>query len=481
MPTSHARLSASESGRWTTCVGSVALIETIPEAERQRSSRFADEGTAAHHVVERMLRGATHPSAFLGRWIRVFPDGGTSMLRASVTKMPGPDHYLVDDDMVSALDVMWQYVVRRLREEFSTLAELPDEEAVRRAVEQRWLLLEARVHFIPSRPDDGFGTCDVRIDAWPLLEAVDYKHGRGVLVEVDGNTQLQCYLRGAQLEALSTHWYFRGTIVQPRAHHGDGLVRTWPRHGEPPLTEEHMLGFGEMVETAGKLVDNAASWYAHACEAAQGGDPSQVQEWEAANLRPSEYACRFCRAKPFCGAVRRQVQEVARADFLADPVDELGNGPELPLPMDPTELAVLSDWVPHIRNWCKAILAAEYTMLANGVAVPGRKLVRAKTNRAYKPDVTGQDVAAKCVEMGWIEEDRGVELWEPPTIKSGPQIEKLMRGKGVGANRRAFSEMFLHRPEGGLTVAPDSDERPAVDPRAEGIEAARLEFADAED
>src|SRR5262245_24177460 len=49
----HALCSASSSSRWLNCPGSVGLGLTVPEPPK---SEYAEEGTKAHELAERMLR-----------------------------------------------------------------------------------------------------------------------------------------------------------------------------------------------------------------------------------------------------------------------------------------------------------------------------------------------------------------------------------------------------------------------------------------
>jgi hypothetical protein len=73
--------------------------------------------------------------------------------------------------------------------------------------------------------DDLWGTGDI-ILAWPdLIEIADYKHGKGVVVEIVGNLQLRLYAAGA-LAMLGPVPTIRTTIIQPRAEHADGPVRS---------------------------------------------------------------------------------------------------------------------------------------------------------------------------------------------------------------------------------------------------------------
>lgn len=65
------------------------------------------------------------------------------------------------------------------------------------------VMIEQRVDF--SRwVQEGFGTADCILIADGVLNIVDYKHGKGVEVSAEGNTQLSLYSLGA-LEILRWH------------------------------------------------------------------------------------------------------------------------------------------------------------------------------------------------------------------------------------------------------------------------------------
>ena len=58
------------------------------------------------------------------------------------------------------------------------------------------ILVEQRLDFSKYVPE-GFGTGDCVIIADGTLSVIDYKHGKGILVEAEKNPQMLCYALGA--------------------------------------------------------------------------------------------------------------------------------------------------------------------------------------------------------------------------------------------------------------------------------------------
>lgn len=162
---SHAKLSPSAAERWMTCPGSVVLSEGMPD----KSSAFAEEGTCAHELAEKILMG----SLTIG-----------------------------DSEMMAHVSIYVDHVMNL---------------GGKLHIEQR-----VKVN------DAVYGTADavVWLDNEKHLHIVDLKYGAGVAVEVDGNTQLKIYA----LATLLTFGYpaerVTATIVQPRCPHSDGPVRS---------------------------------------------------------------------------------------------------------------------------------------------------------------------------------------------------------------------------------------------------------------
>ena len=91
------------------------------------------------------------------------------------------------------------------------------------------ILIEQRFSLAKINPPfDAGGTGDAVIldRVNKTIEIVDLKGGRGVVVEAVGNKQLRTYALGAVLANPGDWRTVRVTIVQPRAPHPDGRIRS---------------------------------------------------------------------------------------------------------------------------------------------------------------------------------------------------------------------------------------------------------------
>lgn len=169
----HSKLGASSYKRWRNCPASVRLSVGMPNT----SSPEAQEGTYAHTLGERILNGE----------IRDLSD--------------------FEDEMIEAVMIYVKYV----------------ESA---AVGADYYRLEERFELTAVHPDL-FGTADAVILKDGILYVIDYKHGKGIPVEVEGNEQLQYYALGALLKTKKPCKSVKMVIVQPRCFHQDGPIREW--------------------------------------------------------------------------------------------------------------------------------------------------------------------------------------------------------------------------------------------------------------
>lgn len=369
----HATLGASTASRWMACPGSVHLSETIPHAP---SSIHAQEGTAAHALAELCLRKTQDAGIYVG------------------TTLEGVE---VTDDMAEFVQVFVDYC-RAIQDYDSKIF-----------IEHQFNL----AHLNPPGPM--FGTADfVAYNPRTLeLEVVDLKYGVGVVVDVNENKQLRYYALGAALGMKDAVEVVKMTIVQPRATHRDGAIRS------------ETISYADLIGFTNELMDAARATTA-----------------PDAPLVPGSH-CRWCRASGVCPAQRDRAQLVAQVEFGALPAD-------VPPPpaLVPTE--ILAEWVGkfHILDdWMTAVRATLQGKLERGEDVPGYKLVAKRANRSWVDEAhTSQ----------WLEA-RGEAATDIYTIKlkSPAMIEKLVGKKALPVEQ-------TQKVSSGVTMVPSSDAREAV-------------------
>lgn len=441
----HAKLSASGSKQWMNCPGSVAAEAMNPNP--RGSSIFAMEGTAAHLLCELYAREGLHPEEFLGETIVIWNDDAVlekhlgqmreQVRRGEITgrKPLDPDakieaEFLVDQDMVDAVE----YFVAAVEASRARLDPRGREER-----SEEWLGKLEELHPLLG------GTADyIGVEAFGWAELVDYKHGRGVLVEVRDNTQLKTYGLGVLLEFPDCEGV-RMTIVQPRKEHEDGPIRSIE------YTREELMDFGEELKAAADATQ-------------QSNAERKAGDW-----------CTFCDAKAFvdengefqeCPALIEAMQEEAQFDFSDEP-PEVG----IAIPTNNGGLARASKWLSVFDNYVKAVEGAIQRELLAGRPVEGKKLVRKRANRAFGVYTEDVDELTDADDNYWdgmsegdviaiMESELGLErekCFQPGKLKSPAQFEKM--GKEV---KKLVGEM-AYKPEGGLTVADEDDPRPAVE------------------
>jgi hypothetical protein len=427
--TKHANLAPSQSATWEPCPGSVAMIEAIPKKYRQPSGYYAQLGTAAHGLLERCLSTGHEPAEYLGRIIELLgEDENVSILKPGA-KMPDDEDraiFVVDTDMIEAVETAVAYVLGRMEE----------------LGEGTSLSLEKSVRVLDTR-DDCFGTADVVMSSWPdTLEVDDYKNGSGVLVEVEDNHQLRSYLLGAAREDKFSHDEYIYAVIQPRAPHSDGPIRS------EAVSRKELLQFGLMLERAAKRVDESRAIMA------KGGTADDL--FEQGFLEAGTKQCKWCEAAPTCPAALAKAEEIAGADFDDEPR-------ELTAETDPERLGLLLPWIPFLDSWARAVSEHAQRVAESGGHVEDHKLVHKGSKRRWRevvPNTESDELTQdKLLEImnGEFAVDAKSMLTKPALI-TGPQAEKLVEKK----RRAEFSDMMLHKPDGPLTLVHVDDKRPEV-------------------
>ncbi|EPZ6099324.1 DUF2800 domain-containing protein [Klebsiella aerogenes] len=328
MPDVHARLSPSSAHRWMPCHGSLALESTQPD----KSSAFAEEGTRAHELAEKILNGRLQGFEH---------QGGTD-----------PEMH---DYVLRYVDAVW------------TLAEGNE------------LMVEQRVDFSHIvGVENSFGTADAVVIVGNELQIHDLKYGRGVQVDAEQNEQLQLYALGA-LEQFNLLYDFdsvRLFIHQPRLNH----VSEWA------LSVEELEAFGQRAQEAAANV--IVMFNIAECEG--------VNTLPLENFTPGEKQCRFCKASAICTAREQFHMQTVAGDFddLTAPFGELVTSAIARVPMLTNEqLAEIYGQADFLESWLKAIRDRVNSELNAGHPVPGFKLVTGKQgNRAWRDEVEAEEL-----------------------------------------------------------------------------------------
>ncbi len=490
MPSAHAVRNASGAKRWMNCPGSINMEHGRPN----NSSEAARLGTAAHALGEACLLDRSEAWEWLGGYVRLDPTEQAEVYRPAHSPEEGdktmivPTHssgegrppkghedFPITQDMVDAVQVYLDAV----REEIERLGE-HSELQVEKRFSLSWLVgydydedEEAKVkaagdfYISPSgirrddfgdlvhadgRPCHGpmFGTNDASVVLlFDHVSVFDYKHGQGIVVEVEDNEQELYYALGC---AKELDWAFETldlVIVQPRARHADGRVRRWS------TTKAYLREFEERLRIAALATEEVD-----------------------APLAAGDH-CKFCKAAAVCPTLREEAFNQAGVDF-GDGFEEASVmivGPE-----DTDEdLELRMRAIPLLDSFIKATQTEALRRLREtpgGEACYG-KLVRKKSNRAFRTDLT-DEVTGEALTAFDLLVEKGIPrelLYEEPKAKTPAKVEairppelmaklKAEKVKAPAAFIKALVAEVSHKPEGGITVVPLSDAREAVDPTA---------------
>jgi hypothetical protein len=258
-----------------------------------------------------------------------------------------------------------------------------------------------------------FGTADAVI--WDPktrhLEVVDFKYGQGVFVSAMNNPQLRYYGLGALIDLKLPAKTIDLTIVQPRYESIDGPIRS------------EQLGSIDLLEFTADLI-----MYAKATE-----NPN-------APLNPGDW-CRWCPAgQAFaCPELNKRTKEIAKTEF------SVAAGPLTPYGEEQLKKAL--DSREFVKAWLKTLDEFAYQVLEAGGTIPGYKLVAKRPTRKWKDE--GQATIALNRYTG------KVDIYEPKTLKSPAQMEKLIKDKEV-------LTPLIESISSGHTVVEESDKRPSV-------------------
>ena len=312
-PAEHSVYSASSSKRWMACPASIAMSAGMSSG----TNPAAELGTAAHELGEFCLRLGINTYECIGFTFN--------------------DHE-VDAPMCDAVQLYVSYI-----------RDLCNKYGVNPMLEERVIMT--------SVASDVYGTSDCIVIVGDWLFVLDYKHGFGV-VEVTDNPQAIFYAI-ATLDTFDLWGVIRHielTIIQPRADHIDGSIRS------EQYTIEQLINWRQGFSAA---VTKAR---------AKGNTPVAGEH------------CKYCPARGFC---RARMERTLMYAFGDKPLNEC----------NAEEIAIMYDELDSIKTHIEAIRGKALELARNGATIKGYKLVKG-IQRASCPEPEEFVKAALLTEKG---------------------------------------------------------------------------------
>ena len=390
-PTEHATCSASASSRWLNCTAAPRFEENFPE----ETSTYAEEGRLAHSICEISAQ-------------YVFNVISKRAKNSRIKKLQSDPSY--DDEMLKTAEFYAQY----LWEKAMSFPGKP------------YVVQEVRVDYADYAPE-GFGTCDCVMIGGDLLHITDYKHGKGVEVSAENNSQMRLYALGA-LKRYGTMFSVKRVsmaIVQPRITENVS---------EESLTVDELLAWGEQIKPI-------------ALKAYSGMGEFKTGPW-----------CRFCRGKAQCKARAENYTALEDfKDFLIEGqmggMEKVGyavaqsSGEQVPGVLSDADVGEMLTRAAGLVDWYNDLKDYALNAILSGKTIPGYKVVAGRSIRAF----ADADKALETIKAaGWDE----AMLYERKP-KSLAELEKLI-------GKKDFADLMgdqIVRPVGKPTLVDAGDKR----------------------
>lgn len=408
----HAEIGGSAVDRILACAGSVRESRGKPD----RVTRYAIEGTAAHDVAAQCLNGQRSPDDFLDRYITVVEGNGESQTKHLVH---------VEEEMVES--------VRTYLLESHKANDFGFSVGNLSGAETKVSINE----LIPQYLKPLFGW----VDRWVLrvtqkrLVVIDFKYGKGIVVDAIDNGQLRYYALG--LLCMLKDYPIDDVeliIVQPRGMSID----------LPPIRRE-ILAVPELLEWLDTILA-----------------PGIMKTEEPNAPLVAGPHCIFCRAAGECETLRRDAFDRAMVKYHPQDVmpleEEVLQDPSTLTPMQVSQLLEFTD---RILLWARAFREHAFSLINVGIEVPDWKIVAREGRRRWtKPP---EAIAAELAFRWSLPVEH---LWNNK-LKSPAQIEEVIRKQRRGKSTKLIisgikDTGLWEKPITGTTLARADDPRLAV-------------------
>lgn len=336
----HATLSPSKADMWMTCTASIDLIKKVKPIDK--SGPAAEEGTAAHELLETSWRAKKNPEHFLGKkFNRVWP---------------------ATRDMVEAVSVAY---------DFALSLELDG-----------WTIYSEQKNPISCTGEGG--TVDLaaikKSRRGYQIKIIDYKHGRGIPVGAKENRQMRLYAIGL-IEAKKIKWSeideIELVIIQPRGQR------------EPQTWMDSARGLKKFYDEVTCIRDNIAN-----------GKVSFNPNEKACMWCPVKNNCKAFAAAAV-SAAKLDFADITSSKIDPDKKAVRADTGEIIRAMTEDETAGLAKNLAFVEMWLRAFHEHLFDLASKG-KLKGFKVVRGDANRKWTDEAK---VIAALKKMKFNEDD----------------------------------------------------------------------------
>ena len=322
------------------------------------------------------------------------------------------------------------------------------------------------------------GTMDFAVVSQDRVRVRDYKHGIGIFVPVEENTQLAIYVYSLMLDLEAEGFYSFGPDTEVEI----GVVQ--PRHRKWEPDKYWVLSYADLKAFCEQEIQPSCDVIDEAIETV---------------FAPSYDACFFCKLKAFCGARLHHLAQglpllpngVTEADFLEGlpTYDERGSEQKFekahPLPEDRIAIytenygTIPVEQLVKIYANKKGITAflndVEKYLTRRGLEgdpAPGTKIV---IGREGNSDWTDEEAAEKLLENQGLRKDERckIEVISPTKAREilGPKVDTKKKNNPYLSPRLVKAlDALITRAPGKKKLALANDAREAVESNLEGFD-----------
>ena len=261
----------------------------------------------------------------------------------------------------------------------------------------------------------GFGTADAIAIVGDILHVIDLKYGKGVPVNAVDNPQGVLYALGALLEREMLQRFSKVVIhiVQPRLNN----ISTWE------VTPDYVYDF--------------AAWAKEQWEATQREYPERIA---------GEKQCRWCKAKSTCHALATLTENAIQMQF--EDLTLQNARPTPPENLRDEDIRFILNQKPLIINWLNSVEEHVRKKLESGEPFSGFKLVHGRATRKWTDEAEAEKKLVKLL---------GKKEAYTQKLLSVAQAEKAL-----GKENKDKIQDLITKPDGALTLVPDTDPREPV-------------------